>query len=229
MAHDWLPLLRLHTDRFAEIVSRADLDATVEHCPGWSVRDLAGHLGGVHQWAGHAVTHRSPSFVPTTPASDAAPEEVAAWYRHSAAGLLAVLDATPEDAPAWTLDPDDTAAGFWRRRQVHEAALHVWDLELALGTPTPYDAGLAWDGVLEVAHVMYPRQLRLGRVEPLPAALRLVATDIDGEVTIGAGEPVELVEVSETAEVLLRLLWHRADASALDPRATGLLARALTP
>lgn len=226
MAHDWLPLLRLHTDRFAEVIAGADLDATVTHCPGWSVRDLAVHLGGIHQWAGHAVTHRSPSFVPTTPASDAGRDEVAQWYRRSAADLLDVLDATPEDAPAWTLDPDDTTAGFWRRRQVHETALHVWDLEGALGTPTPYDAGLAWDGVLEVARVMYPRQVRLSRVEPLPAALRLLATDVEGEVTLGAGEPVV---VSETAEVLLRLLWHRADASALDPRATALVAGALTP
>ena len=68
-----------------------DLDATVAYCPGWSVRDLAGHLGGIHQWAGHALTHRSPSFVPTTPASDAGREEVAEWYRHSAAGLRDVL------------------------------------------------------------------------------------------------------------------------------------------
>ncbi|KQV77531.1 hypothetical protein ASC64_01405 [Nocardioides sp. Root122] len=226
MAHDWLPLLRLHTDRFAQVIGGADLDATVTQCPGWSVRDLAVHLGGIHQWAGHAVTHRSPSFVPTTPASDAGRDEVAQWYRRSAADLLDVLHATPEEAPAWTLDPDDTTAGFWRRRQVHETALHVWDLEGTLGTPTPYDAGLAWDGVLEVARVMYPRQVRLGRVEPLLAALRLLATDVEGEVTLGAGEPVV---VSETAEVLLRLLWHRADASALDPRATALVARALTP
>lgn len=226
MALDWLPLLRLHTDRFAEVLGRADLGAPVTYCPAWSVRDLALHLGGIHQWAAHAVTHRSPSFVPTTPASDAGRTEVAAWYRHSAAGLRDVLEAAPADAPAWTFDPDDTTAGFWRRRQVHETAMHVWDLEGALGTPTPYDAGLAWDGVREVAEVIYPRQVRLGRVEPLPAALRLLATDLDGEVTLGSGETVE---VRAAAEVLLRLLWHRADTSALDPHAALLLAGALTP
>jgi uncharacterized protein (TIGR03083 family) len=229
MAHDWLPLLHLHTDRFAQVLGGADLDSAVAHCPGWSVRDLAGHLGGIHQWAGHAVTHRSPSFVPTTPASDAGREEVAEWYRRSAAGLLDVLATTAEDAPAWTLDPDDTTAGFWRRRQVHETAMHVWDLEGAVGTPTPYDAGLAWDGVLEVAEILYPRQVRLARVEPLPTALQLLATDAGGEVTLGVREPVETVEVRETAEVLLRLLWHRADTSALDQRAQLVLAGALTP
>jgi hypothetical protein len=80
--------------------------------------------------------------------------------------------------------------------------------------------------VLEVADVMYPRQVHLGRVAPLPTALRLVATDVAGDVTLGDGEPVV---VEDRAEVLLRLLWHRAPGEGLDPRAAGLLAGRLTP
>ena len=68
--------------------------------------------------------------------------------------------------------------------------------------------------------------MHLGRVAPLPAALRLVATDVDGDVTLGDGEPLV---VEDRAEVLLRLLWHRAPTEALDPRVAGLLAGALTP
>ncbi len=68
----------------------------------------------------------------------------------------------------WT--PNRTA-GFWRRRQVHETALHLWDAERAAGTPTPFDPALSWDGVLEVPEVMYPRQVRLGRIEPLARPL----------------------------------------------------------
>lgn len=226
MALDWLPLLRLHTDRFAEVLASADLGAPVAHCPGWSVRDLAVHLGGVHQWAAHAVTHESPSLVPSEPIEEAGRDEVVAWYRSSAAGLVEVLESTAVHAPAWTLDPDDRTAGFWRRRQVHETAMHVWDLEGAHGTPRSYDAALAWDGVLEVAGVMYPRQVRLGRVDPLTSTLHLVPTDADGEVSLGSGPEVE---VRDTAEVLLRLLWHRADTSALNAEATVLLAGALTP
>lgn len=226
MALDWLPLLRLHTDRFAEVLGRADLGAPVTYCPAWSVRDLALHLGGIHQWAAHAVTHESPSFVPAEPGPEAGRDEVVGWYGRSAAGLVEVLESTSPGAPAWTLDPDDRTAAFWRRRQVHETVMHVWDLEGALGTPRPYDAELAWDGVQEVAAVMYPRQVRLDRVEPLGRELRLVATDVDGEVSLGAGSPVE---VRDTAEVLLRLLWHRADTSVLDPEATALLAGRLTP
>jgi uncharacterized protein (TIGR03083 family) len=223
-APDWLALLDAHTSRFAAVVATADPDAPVTHCPGWSVRDLVGHLGGVHQWAAHAVTAGSPELQPTPPAPDE--PDLAGWYAEQASHLLAVLAATPADAPAWTLDAADRTAGFWRRRQVHEVAMHTWDAEEVVGRPTAYDPALAWDGVLEVAHVLYPRQVRLGRVDPLPAAVRLVATDVPAEATIGSGPELE---VRDRAEVLLRLLWHRADTATLDPRVAEVLSGALAP
>ena len=226
---DWVELSRACTDRFAALVVEAELeaqlDAPVRACPGWALHDLVVHLGGVHQWAAHAVTEGHPSFRP-------APVErgragLAAWYQHHASRLVEVLGETPPDAPAWTLDDQDRTAGFWRRRQVHETAMHTWDAEEALGAARPIDASLAWDGVLEVRDVMYPRQVRLGRVEPLAPAVRLVATDVSGDLTIGDGEPVL---VRDRAEVLLRLLWGRADPAELaDPAASRLLPTGVTP
>jgi uncharacterized protein (TIGR03083 family) len=221
---DWLALLDVRTGRFAAVVATADPDAPVTHCPGWSVRDLVGHLGGVHQWAAHAVTAGSPDLQPTPPAPDE--PDLAGWYAQQAAHLLEVLASTPPAAPAWTLDAADRTAGFWRRRQVHEVAMHTWDAQVAVGRPTAYDPALAWDGVLEVVEVLYPRQVRLGRVDPLAAAVRLVATDVPGEVTVGAGRELE---VRDRAEVLLRLLWHRADTSTLNPQVAELLSGALAP
>lgn len=225
-APDWMALLRARTDRFADVVSEADPAARVTFCPGWSVRDLVVHLGGVHQWAAHAVLEGHPDFRPEPP--EDAGSGLAAWYRRSAAGLIDVLTTTPTEAPAWTLDVVDRTAGFWRRRQVHETTLHLWDAEEALGEPRPIEPWLAWDGVLEVAEVMYPRQLRLGRVEPLATAVRLVPTDHHDDLVLGGGEPVV---VRDTAEVLLRLLWHRVDADAegSEPGAAALLSAAVTP
>ena len=155
---------------------------------------------------------------------------LAAWYRQHASRLVEVLTATPADAPAWTLDDRDPTAHFWRRRQVHETLMHTWDAHEALGRRRPMDPYLAWDGVLEVRDVIYPRQLRLGRVEPLSDAIRLVATDVPGDITMGEGEAAI---VGGTAEVLLRLLWHRADPETetemIDPRAGALMSHALTP
>lgn len=223
MAPDWLALLRTSTGRFAEVLESADHGARVTWCPDWTVHDLAVHLGGVHQWAAHAVTHGDPSLDPTVPERD----DLVQWYRDSAAGLVDVLATTPVDAPAWTLDEHDRTAGFWRRRQVHETLVHTWDVEEAVGEAAPFDPTIAWDGVLEVVDVMYPRQVRLGRVEQLPAALLLVATDLDASVRLGTGRGAHVVR--DRAEVLLRLLWHRADRSALDPRVAELLAGAIAP
>lgn len=232
---DWLALLRARTDRFADLAGGADLDAPVTHCPGWTVRDLVAHLGGVHEWAAHAVVAGSPDLRPEPPSATGS-RELAEWYAGHAADLLEVLTRTPADASAWTLDRDDRTAGFWRRRQVHETAIHLWDLEEAIGEPRPIEPWLAWDGVLEVVHVLHPRQVRLGRTQPPADAVRLVATDVPGDVTLGDVTPGDVtpgegapVVVRDRAEVLLRLLWHRADVTGLDPRAAVPLSTAVTP
>jgi uncharacterized protein (TIGR03083 family) len=225
--HDWLGLLRGTTDRFATVIEAGDLDAPVTHCPDWRLRDLAEHLGGVHQWAAHAVVAGTPDLEPE-PAGALDAAALAAWYRSQAAHLVEVLADRPAETPAWAMDPSNRTAGFWRRRQVHETRLHLWDAEQAVGAPMPYEPTLAWDGVLEVVDVVCPRQVRLGRIEPLAGRLDLSATDGPWRVQLGAGDPVE---VRGPAELLLRLLWHRADpfAEGIDPRAGVLLSAAVTP
>ena len=86
---------------------------------------------------------------------------------------------------------------------------------------------LAWDGVREVATEFYPRQVRLGRTEPIPGTLRLVATDLPDvdPVVIGDAEPV--VEVRAPAVDVLLMLWHRQDSP--DPAAAALLALPIAP
>jgi uncharacterized protein (TIGR03083 family) len=223
--HDWLGLLREQTDAFADLVARGDLDAPVVHCPGWSLHDLADHLGGVHQWAANAVITSDPAFDP-----EPAPAERAAlvdWYLGHAAHLVDVLS-RPADSPAWTMDGRNPTVGFWRRRQVHETAIHAWDAARASGRPSVIEPALAWDGVLEVVDVLYPRQVRLGRITPVPTAVRLEPTDVAGGTTIGSGPAVD---VRHEAEVLLRVLWHRVDPATdrVDAEVVALLATAVTP
>ena len=222
----WLDLLRSHTSRFAELLERGDLNAPISACPGWSLHDLADHLGGVHQWAAHAIVTGSPQYTPEPAAAETG--ALAAWYRRHASYLVDAIAERPPDAPAWTMDPENQTTGFWTRRQVHETAMHCWDAEAATDTPRPFEPCLAWDGVLEVATVIYPRQARLGRIGPLPNALSLVALDVPGEIRIGLGEPVE---IRSSAETLLRLLWHRADPDEeqVPARALRTLSLPLTP
>ncbi len=76
--------------------------------------------------------------------------------------------------------------------------------------------------------MIYPRQVRLGRVQPLSRAIRLVGADVSGDAVFGDGESITLLD---TAETLLRLLWHRADphVHVSDLQARSLLSGALTP
>ncbi len=179
----------------------------------------------MHQWAAHAVVESDPSLEPEpAPAEDAA--GLSAWYLLHASALIDVLTARPAEAPAWTLDRDNRTAGFWRRRQVHEVTMHLWDAEDALGVARPMDPELAWDGVAEVVDILYPRQVRLGRTTPLATAVRLTASDLHESVVIGDGHPVD---VFAPAEVLLRTLWHREAAHEIDLHAMVLLSGAVTP
>ena len=61
-----------------------DLDAPVAHCPGWTLRDLADHLGGVHQWAAHAVVAGTPDLEPEP--AGRSPAALADWYRRRTPG-----------------------------------------------------------------------------------------------------------------------------------------------
>jgi uncharacterized protein (TIGR03083 family) len=224
----------MHTERFGDVARDAELDAPVPSCPGWSLRDLVVHLGGVHQWAAHAVVEGNPNLRPEPPA-DEGRSGLTAWYRRHATHLVDVLTSTATDAPAWTLDDRDHTAQFWMRRQVHETVMHTWDAENALGQSPPMDPYLAWDGVLEVRDVIYPRQVRLGRVQPLSRAVRVVGSDVSGDAVIGGdgdgNDNGESIVLRDKAETLLRLLWHRADPDVhvSDRQARGLLSGALTP
>jgi len=223
---DWNTLLAAATWDFADILEDADPSAPVPSCPGWSVSDLVDHLGGVHQWAWHAVVAGNPNGEPEAAPSD--PQELVGWYAAHAGALRETLAATGPAAPAWTFGTEATT-GWWLRRQTHETLMHTRDLLDAAGRVEEWAVApeLAWDGVGEVATEFYPRQVRLGRTEPLPATLRLVATDLpDAEpVVIGDAEPV--VEVRAPAVDVLLMLWHRQASD--DPAAAALLALPIAP
>ncbi len=210
---DLIETLTDATRRFAAELERADLSAPVPACSGWAVADLGEHLRAVHTWAAHAVTEGDPSGEPAPGPLDR--EGLVTGYREAAEHLVDVLARTPADAPVWAFGPKPRVAQFWRRRQAHETWVHLHDALSAAGREAEWDvpADVAWDGVAEIVEMFYPRQVRLGRSEPLPGTLRLVPTDVDAApLALGAEEPV--VELRDTAGRLLLMLWRRAEAPA---------------
>lgn len=205
--------------RVAELTARLDPDAGVPSCPQWTVRDVVAHLGGVHGWARGIIAGGSPK--------DPRPEpdgELAQWYAGQAGALLEALRGADPDAPAWSFSGERTVA-FWIRRQPHEAAMHLVDLQLAAGEAPAYEPALAADAVTETFDVMLPR---LHADEPIAvsAPLLLVASDTGdrwllrpseapGSVdythsTVDGAEPEEAaVTASAPAGDLATGLWGR--------------------
>lgn len=210
---DWIERLTDATVRFGTELERGDLTGPVRTCPGWTLADLGEHLRSTHLWAAHAVLEGDPDGTPAPGQLDR--DSLTTGYRAAAKHLIDVLGRTPEDAPAWAFGPGPRVAGFWRRRQVHETTMHLYDALTVSGRESawPIDADLAWDGVDEVAQVFYRRQVRLGRTEPLPGTLLVTPTDLAVDsIALGDGAPT--VELRDSAAAGLLTLWGRLDAPA---------------
>ena len=205
---------------FADVVAAADLELPVAACPGWTVRDLAWHLGAVHRWA--TIALRENRSGEDTHAGPDGAGPLADWLREGSDALLSTLRATDPQSPTWNFGPPPRLAGFWFRRQAHETAVHMWDAQAALGAASPLDAALAADGVDEVVSMMFPRQVRLDRCAPLASSLALRATDAAGARWVLAADglpgpatapdaPADAT-VTGSASDLLLLLWKRVGA-----------------
>ena len=207
------------------VLRTTDPSTPVPGCPGWALRDLAGHLGGVHRWATTVVRtgERGPQDA-TAPSDD----DLLDWLAEGAADLLAAL--SDPERPCWTFTGPGTAA-FWARRQALETVVHRVDAQRTAGPAQPVDPDLAEDGIAEVLDLMLPRQVGLGRT-PEPAT---GATLVTGTRRHLGARPAS-AGVRGPAEAVLLLLWRRTDRR--DPRlsVTGdlvaldaLLGLALTP
>lgn len=207
----YLPALRRETAVLRGCLAGADLAAPVRHCPGWTLHDLAGHLGAGHGKAVTAITAHRPAH--RSPVPPRGPAALLRWFDEHCAALDAALDADPA-RPAWTFHPPHTV-GFWQRRRCLETLVHRWDAQLAAGdTPGPLDPELAADGVAEVLDTFAPRQVAVGRAAAPRCAVTFEATDTGGSWTYGPGAPA--AAVTGRAEELLLMLWRRLPPA--DPR-----------
>lgn len=124
------------------------LDAAVPSCPGWTMADLANHLGNFTVWA-HVLcegTGRPKPPFPDRPEGDA----VVDWAEELAGLLVRELRATPRDTEVWTWVRSDKTAGFVARRAANELAIHRVDAQLARGAPQPIDATHAAEIIDEI-------------------------------------------------------------------------------
>lgn len=212
-ALDFLPLLADLQQRFRSSIP-ADLGVAIPTCGDWTAKELVQHLADVHRWAAGMARGVNEWL-------EGSEDDLATYYEACAALLRNTLAEVGPGAPAKTLAGPGLAS-FWHRRQAHETLIHLFDLRtpLALGIDS-IPADLWADGVDEVIRVFYPRQIALGRAQPVPYPVAFVASDLGVTWTLGEGPPV--ATVTAPARELDLLLWSRIGLAAV--RATGDEAR----
>ena len=129
-------------------VAAGPLDARVPTCPGFTVDDLAKHVGEFCGFWTHVLCEGTSRL--KTPFRDGGPEGRAGWVSALAGYLVSELRATPADTAVWTWYAADQSAAFVARRCSHELAIHRVDAQLARGAADPVDAELAADGIDEI-------------------------------------------------------------------------------
>lgn len=159
---DFPDLLRLIDEQSAAfraaIVSAPRLDVPVPTCPGWTLADLAQHLGqGRRRWA--AVVAAGPADALPPEAAKAgsaeAPGErdaLIAWLDESIRTFHDALREADPDRACWTWwerSVSPQTCGAVARHQLQEVAVHTYDAQVALGAPQPLADEVARDGVDE--------------------------------------------------------------------------------
>ncbi|WP_434741837.1 maleylpyruvate isomerase family mycothiol-dependent enzyme [Micromonospora sp. SH-82] len=221
----WIGALRAEGPAFAAALAEAPPETPVLSCPGWTVTDLAVHLGGVYQWV-HTFVGTGETSAPARREEIELPPGTSAaqFWQHSYDQLIALLDGLDPEAPAWNWAPQPKKAGFWIRRMAHETAVHRWDAQLAIAAGDPIETKLATDGVSEVLDTMLPAGRRTASGQ-WRGVVHLGATDADQEWYLRLrGEGVALldtdtildhddhharVRVAGTASDLVLALWGR--------------------
>ena len=156
---DQLRLLDERSSAFrAAIAAAPNLDVPVPTCPGWTLFDLAQHLGMGRRKAA-AIVAAGPADAPPEKSAwedgSGAPREreaLVAWLAESMQRLASVLREAGPDRGCWTWWGDSQSpqtSGAITRHQIQEVAVHTYDAQLTVGAPQPLPDEVALDGVEE--------------------------------------------------------------------------------
>ncbi len=141
--------LRAHTEQLAESIGAADSDAAVPTCPGWTVTDLAKHLGETQNWVSEIIERRiaDPTQLPTEMAAmPSDPANWPAWLRDSGARAAAAFSDEALEAPVFNAAADERTGGeFWLSSLLNESVIHGADAAFAAGRDIDVDADIAAD------------------------------------------------------------------------------------
>ncbi|QES51613.1 hypothetical protein DEJ50_30955 [Streptomyces venezuelae] len=208
---DYIALFHSEVSAFRHAVHRAiragEGAPLVPSCPGWSIADLVGHLGGVHRYVAHILRENlteppdhtdlalydlpaDPAALAAWPVPDRAPNlgpvpaVLTDWFAEGARALEEQFRSGRPGRTVWTWSAEQSP-GFWLRIQAIEAALHRWDAEGVTGEPAAIDRELATDAVGHTFTVMAPFRRALKQAPPgTGERYRFRQSDGPGEWTV---------------------------------------------
>jgi len=232
LVEEHLAALRREGELMAEALERApDWDAAVPTCPGWTVRELAHHVGRVHRWAALVVRERRAAGPDEDTEAERIwgtmpdDEDVVAWFRAGHAAVVETLERAPADLDCWAFLPASSPRAFWVRRQAHETTIHRVDAQAAVGDIDAVGAAFAVDGIDELLLGFYSRPRNRARSD-VERALSVTAEDAGKSWIIhfgpdgarperGTGQGQADGEVRGSASDLYLALWNRQPLEAL--------------
>lgn len=245
----YLDCLAADYELLRDAASQAGLEQPVPSCPGWTVAELATHVGHVYL---HKVAVMREKKWPDPWPPDGLPADPLAVLDLGYRELTAEFARRQPDEPSLTWYGPDQTVGFWIRRMAQETVVHQTDAQLAAGVAViPAPADLAIDGIDEVlkrflayGSVEWPEEYATVRdghladdagtdtivVTTGPASWTVRPTPRSVSVTDGAGGSAR-AEVSADPDAMLRWLWGRAGDGAVtatgDPAWAAYLRRLL--
>jgi uncharacterized protein (TIGR03083 family) len=153
------------------------LGAPVPTCPGWTLSDLAQHVGEFCGFWTHVLCDGNGR--PKTPfAHPPEGDGRRAWLGRVGQGLVRELSTTSPETKVWTWYELDQTAAFVARRVANELAVHRYDAQSATRTCQPIDRTLAVDGIDELVDRLVGQRPRSG--DATGQTIHLHGTDKDG-------------------------------------------------
>ncbi len=139
----------------AAVAAAPSLDVQMPTHPERTLFDHVQHVGMGRRKAA-AIVAAGPADAPPDESEwgggTGAPREreaLLAWWVESVEHLASVLREAGPDRACWTWwgdSPSPQTSGAWARRQLHEIAVHTYDVQLTGGAPQPIPERIALDG-----------------------------------------------------------------------------------
>jgi uncharacterized protein (TIGR03083 family) len=217
----------------AEAAREGGLEADIDTCPGWSMRDLVRHVSEIHLWAAARVAKRTSKLWPDdiSEHTESWPDlavfwpndsDLIDWYLETNANLVQSLEsASPaDDLPTFLPAPSPLA--MWARRQAHETAVHRFDAQNATGAGFGFDPVFASDGIDEMVSGFATRATEFPTTNTQTMVVHAEDTDDlwhltctpDGITTVRGNGSADVTLTGDASDLYL-VLWNRGKDSTI--------------